>query len=368
MKFIKGLFVFFLLIIIVGGVGFLGYSMFFSGMLGSGMNMSTDTTQNNSEDNNDNGNNNDNMNMTETSNATSNTEQPAAIPNPQDAKNREKLSKAIDLINGALEQITLDPYSNTTVSDSSMKMNKMQATQGMGTINIYPSDNSSVNIVPESETQDTNNTKSTMAGMNMGDSTMDTQDTNYVYDQAKFQQLHSGIYTIAQGILAINELSDELLQQSMTLEKQPFTYKTYVLRYNNALSNETDLEEAMALLGSASVLINVNPYASDSGYSYDTDSLKLLHEGVYKFAQGMAMLKSLKEDFVSQMSSSSMSAQDLVYNSGQMNMSTSEISLFSNINLSTILNIVLVVLMIGLIIGILGSIMRLFKHKPQGSD
>jgi len=364
MRFIKGLFVFFLIIVIVGGVGFLAYSMYFGNMFGSGMNMSTDTTQNTSTDNNTNNNSNDNMSGM--NNTTNDTEQIAAIPNPQDAKNREKLNEATKLINDALDQITIDPYSNTTVSDnSSMQMNSTQPSQGKGTINIYPSDNSSVNIMPDNDTQNSDTSQSTMAGMNMGNSTQDTQNNNYVYDQAKLQQLHSGIYTIAQGILAVDELNDGLLDQSMTLEQQPFTYQTYVLRYNNALKNETDLENAMTLLDSASVLINVNPYASDSGYSYDSDSMKQLHEGVYKFAQGMAILQSLKEDFVGQMSSASMNAQNAVYNSGQMNMSSSGSSLFGNISFSTIINMVLYILIFGLIIGILGAVLNLFNRKPQ---
>lgn len=376
MKFLKGLLVFLLLIIIIGGVGFLAYNLYFNNMtFDMGMNMSSDTTGNNTSDNSANqstdnntteNNTNDTMDMSGMNNATGNMNQTAAIPNPQYAKNREKLSEAIVMINQALDQITLDPYSKATVSDnSSMQMNKSQSSQGTGTINIYPSDNSSVNILPDTTNQDANTTQSDMAGMNMNDVMQDTADNKYVYDQSKLQQLHSGIYTIAQGILAINELNDSLLEQSMALEQQPFTYQTYVLRYNNSLTNERDLENAMTLLNSASVLINVNPYASDSGYSYDMDSLKQLHEGVYKFAQGMAILESLKEDFISQMSAASMSAQNLVTNTTQMNMSSSDTGIFNNLSLNTIFNIIIVVMIIGLIIGLLGSILSLFKHKPQ---
>lgn len=369
MKFIKGLVVFLLIIIIVGGVGFLAYNLYFGNMmLGNGMNMSSDnsedTTSNDTGDSKD-----ESMNMSDMEMSSDNMNQTAAIPNPQDAKNREKLNEAITLINKALDQITIDPYSNATVSDkSSMQMNSNMSSQGTGTINIYPSGNSSVNITPNDSTQETDTSKTTMAGMNMDDSTQDTENTNYVYDQVKLQQLHSGIYTIAQGTLAIEELNDSLLGQSMILEQQPFTYQTYVLRYNNALQNKADLEKVMSLLDSASILINVNPYASDNGYTIDSDSVKQLHEGVYNFAQGMAILESLEQDFINQMSSASVSAQNTVYNMGQMDMGSSSTSVFGGLSISTIFNIILIVLIVGLIIGILGSILKLFKYKTPAID
>lgn len=371
MKFIKGLVVFLLITVIVGGVGFLAYNLYFGNMmLGNGMNMSSDNSEDNAS--NDTGDSNDeSMNMSDKDMSSDNMNQTTAIPNPQDAKNREKLNEAITIINKALDQITIDPYSNATVSEnSSMQMNSNMTSQGTGTINIYPSDNSSVNITPNDSTQETDTTQTNtsptaMSGMNMGDSKQDAEDTNYVYDQVKLQQLHSGIYTIAQGISAIEGLNDNLLGQSMILEEQPFTYQTYVLRYNNALKNQSELEKAMSLLDSASILINVNPYASDSGYTIDSDSMKQLHEGVYKFAQGMAILESLKQDFVNQMSAASMSAQNTIYNMGQLDMGSNSSSIFGGFSTSTIFNIILIVLIIGLIIGILGSILNLFKHKSH---
>lgn len=371
MKFIKGLVVFLLITVIVGGVGFLAYNLYFGNMmLGNGMNMSSDNSEDNAS--NDTGDSNDeSMNMSDKDMSSDNMNQTTAIPNPQDAKNREKLNDAITIINKALDQITIDPYSNATVSEnSSMQMNSNMTSQGTGTINIYPSDNSSVNITPNDSTQETDTTQTNtsptaMSGMNMGDSKQGTEDTNYVYDQVKLQQLHSGIYTIAQGISAIEGLNDSLLGQSMILEEQPFTYQTYVLRYNNALKNQSELEKAMSLLDSASILINVNPYASDSGYTIDSDSMKQLHEGVYKFAQGMAILESLKQDFVNQMSAASMSAQNTIYSIGQMDMGNNSSSVFGGLSISTIFNIILIVLIIGLIIGILGSILNLFKHKSH---
>lgn len=368
MKFIKGLLIFFLLVIIVGGVSFLAYSIYSGNMpFGGNMNMSSTNTQDNSSNINKNNNSSDKMDMSDMNNSSDNN-QTVAIPNPQDAKNIEKFTEAVSLINKALEQITIDPYANATVSNSS-SMNNNQMTQGTGTINIYPSGNSSVNLTPNSTTQDTKGAKSTRSGMNITDNEQNSQNTNYVYDQIKLQQLHAGIYTIAQGVLELNELNDSLLNQSMALEQQPLTYQTYVLRYNKISKNKTDLDNVIKLLDSASVLINVNPYASDYGYEIDRDSMKQLNEGVYKYAQGMALLQSLKKDLVSQMADASQNAQSMIYNSGMSNMNMGGISSFiGNISVNSIFNIILGILIIGLIIGILGSVLSLFKNKPQNNS
>lgn len=378
MKFLKGLITFLLIIIIVGGVGFLAYNLYVGNlMLGNGMNMSSDNmggtannTANNATNNTTNDTNNDNnSNMSNMDMSTGNTDQPVAIPNPEDSKNREKLNDAITLINKAMDQITIDPYSQATVSDGSdMQMNGSTAKQGTGTINIYPSDNSSINIIPNEAPQDTAVSQPAMVGMNMEDNTKDQGKTNHVYDQMKLQQLHSGIYTIAQGLAAIEALNENLLGQSMTLETQPFTYQTYVARYNNALKNKAELENVMSLLDSASILINVNPYASDYGFTIDSDSMNQLHEGVYKFAQGMAILESLNQDFINQMTSASMNAQNSVSLMGQMNMGGSSSGLLGGFSISSIFNIILIVLIIGLIVGILGAILNLFKHKAPANS
>lgn len=372
MRFLKGLVVFLLLAIIIGGIGFLGYNIYMGNIDGSmfGMNMSSNNKQDTT--------NSDGMNMNGTS---EDMNQAEAVPNPMDAQNREKMSNALDMINEALDLITIDPYSNATVpdADNSMQMNTTQGltSQGTGTINIYPSGNSSVNITPGSGTGAndsgvTAGSQSTMGNMNngtMNNTGGNTAGTNHVYDQTKLQQLHKGIYTIAKGILAINQLNDNLMNQSMALEQKPYTYQTYVTRYNIALRNQADLEDAMAMLDNASILINVNPYAADSGYSYNNANMKQLHDGIFKFAQGMAILESLDRDFKTQMVSASNNAQNMIYSSSQMNMSSSTgFNLFGNLNFSTILNTIIVILLIGLIIGIIGAFLNLFKNRSKISD
>jgi len=366
MRFLKGLLAFFLIIIIVGGVAFVGWNIYVDYQFNNSMNMTSDNTKDNT--------NKEETDMSNMNNTAENTEQNASIPNPMDAHNREKMSRAIDLIDEAVELITIDPYSNATVPDSKdpmqMNDNQGQTSQVTGTINIYPNDNSTVNLTPSNDTATTDTGMSTGTKSTMDNMDADTsQSNNFVYDQAKLQQLHSGIYTLAQGILAINELSDNLLNQSMKIEQTPFTYQTYVVRYSSALQNKTELENAMNMLGKASILINVNPYAPENGYTYNNDYMKQLHEGIYKYAQGMALLESLGEDFTNQMTTASMSAQNLVYSSNQMDMSSSiGTNLFGNINMSTIFNVIIIILVIGLIVGVLGAVSNLFKNKARAND
>jgi uncharacterized membrane protein len=64
------------------------------------------------------------------------------------------------------------------------------------------------------------------------------------------------------------------------------------------------------------------------------------------------------------MTTASVNAQNLVNNMGGMNMGSGT-GLFGNLSLSTIFNIIIIVLILGLILGILGAIANLFKQKPQ---
>jgi hypothetical protein len=354
MKFLKGLLIVFLFVIIVGGVGFLGYQIYTGNINGMDMSSDTDTSSDNQ----------DRMGMdmsTETK----------AIPNPYLAQNREKLSDAIASINKAVELITIDPYSKATVPDmnSMSDMSDNMGDMDSKDINIYQSGNSSVSITSEEEEAENADTTTDMEEA-MGTMDMETdKGDNYVYDQSKLEQLHNGIYCMAQGILTVNDLGNDLLNQSMQLEEYPLTYQSYVTRYNVSIQNRMKLEEAINLLSQASVLVNVNPYASSNGYSVDGEKMLQIHEGIYDLAQGMAGLNSLLNDFNNQMYEASISAQNAVYSNSTtstMDMSSNIFTdLFDNISISTVVNILIIILVIGLVIGIFGMITSVFKSNKN---
>lgn len=363
MKFLKVLFTLLIVLIIVSGLFYVFYPSFFNNMYLFQSDVAQDTQM---DTNNQGSMNMSGMDGTQGNNVQVNNAQSTTLPNPFTAKNREKMTLALNLINQALELITIDPYSQSTMpsSDMTMDMDSMQTSQGTGTINIYPDGNSSVNISREDNTTDATSVAG-MTDQDMGN--MDMEDRqNFVFDQGKLQQLHSGIFTMAQGVLAVNELNDDLLEQSMQLEVNPLTYQTYVTRYNVASQNLTKLENAIEKLSQASVLINVNPYGSPNGYAYNTDSMRQLHEGIYKLAQGMATLNSLKDDFYAQMSNSAMQAQNQAYNYNQMDYSHNiGQGLFANINMPTVLNLIIIVLVVGLILGIIGAILSMFNKNNR---
>lgn len=283
-------------------------------------------------------------------------------------QNKDKLNQAIGTINQAIELITIDPYSKTTIStmqNGNMQMGGTQPSQG--TINIYPSGNSSVNIAPNGNNSPNNAAPST--NTNMGAMT-EQKNSNYVYDQGKLQQLHNGIYTLAQGIMAINQLNDDLSVQSAMVESNPPDYQTYVMRYNTALQNKTKLNNAIGMINQANTLVNVNPYASANGYQIDLQAMQQLHQGVYKLAQGMTMVSRLNEDFTNQMAQAAQKAQNISNNSSMTGMTMSGTGLFDSINLTTVFNIILIVMVVGLIIGIFGAIVSLFKKRSinKGND
>jgi hypothetical protein len=379
LKFLKGLVVFLLIIVIIGGVGYIGWTMFFMpnshfNMGGSGMgnipgvNNSQQNAQTPANQTNSTGmsgmagmqgnQNNAGQNSTGQSSSVQN------IPmNTLAIQNKDKLSQAMGTINQAIDLITIDPYSRITVPDTTMLPGSTQSqpNQPNGTVNVYPGGNSTVNVTPPTGNKNPN--KSTPPANNNTAAIIDQQNANYVYDQGKLQQLNNGIFTLAQGIMLVNQLSDDLTIQSSTVEVNPQTYQTYIGRYNTALQNKTKTNNAISMINQAFTLVNVNPYGSVNGYQINIPEMQKLHQGVYKLAQGMTMLKSLNDDFTVQMAQAAFNAQRLA-TTGTSNSMTGMNMNGNGLNLTTIFNIVLIVMVVGLVLGVFGAIISMFRYKP----
>lgn len=375
MKFLKGLVVFLLIAIIVGGLGYIGWTMFFMpnshfnlGNLGMGNMSGMNTQQNTQTPSAQTGNSGQMPGMSgmqgnQSSSGQSNSNQNNPL-NTLAIQNKDKLNQAIGTINQAIDLITIDPYSRITVPNMTMPQGNMQGQQNQqgGTVNVYPGGNSTVNVTPPAGNNTPNN--STPAANNNPAAMIEQQNANYVYDQGKLQQLNNGIYTLAQGIMLVNQLGDDLTIQSSTVEVNPQTYQTYIIRYNTALLNKTKINNAISMINQAFTLVNINPYGSINGYQINIPEMQKLHQGVYKLAQGMTMLKGLNDDFTVQMAQAAYNAQRLTSSTGTSG--TAGMNMTSNgINLTTIFNIVLVVMVVGLVLGVFGAIISMFRYKPR---
>lgn len=254
------------------------------------------------------------------------------------AENKDKLTKIISTINDAINQITIDPYSRVTLPGTVTPNTNTQQPQGNTTVNIYPNANNTPSNTPGQPAANTN----VSAG-------------NYVYDQVKLEKLHNGIFKLSQGMMLLSGLNDDLTMQASNAESGS-NYEIYVLRYNVALQNKIKLSTALNMINDGSALINVNPYASSAGYQYNTQSMQQLHNGIYKLAQGMLEGSKLNEEFTNEMAQASV----MVNNSNSMmNMNTT--SRFGN--LTSIFSTILIIMIVGLFIGLFGSMMRILRSK-----
>ena len=376
MKFLRGLLATFLILVIIGGIGYIGYSYFYMDMDNNNTNISSNTTNNNQNSgmsgmsgmgNNQNQQQSGTMDMSGNSGMSgmgnNQNQQQKATSNINSlniiaVENRNRLNEAVNKINEALDLITIDPYSKTTIPSNGTMQNKPQQNTGSGTINIYPSGNSSLNIMP-------NDTAGNVPDQNMNS----TPANNYVYDQGKLQQLHNGIFALAQGVSTLDALNNDLLTQSSPYNANLSDYQALMLQYYNALQNKAKLDNAISMINQATALINVNPYASQNGYAFNADAMGQLNRGVYALAQGMASLNELSQNFIKQMSDATTGVYSLTNGSSVMDMSNGMSSGFwGNVSTVTIINIVLVLFVIGLFAGIIGAVFNLFKprNNPRG--
>lgn len=378
MKFIRALFVFILVVIIIGGIGYTALSLYYgpnyvANLLpwnyNQGMNMTDPNMQNGT---NTQGGISGHGSMTNDTN-NSNT----MTFNAMVLQNRETLMEIQSMVNEALDLITMDPYSRVTVPKSMNGDMQMPQTQnGTGTINIYPNGTTSMNITPPATGGGTAATGAagntgTAAMPNMpgmtNNGTMDmAPGSNYVYDQAKLEQLHRGIIKLAQGTMYLTQLNDELTIQASTLNTNNGSYQTYMNLYSQTIKNKSKLSNAIASINQASELVNVNPYGSSNGYQYNAQYMDQMHRGIFTLAQAMVLANDLNEDMTGQMVQAITGAQNTIYNNNMgtmtgMNTTSGWANIFSPSSISVIFNVILIVMIIVLIISVFGAIGQMLK-------
>ena len=394
-KFFKGLLVFVLIAIIVGGLGYVGYSYYF---LNNNSNMSMDmsmysndiTNTNNSSTNNT-GSMQDGMQMQQGSMTMQDQQgNTMVVDTVKDIlSNKQSLDNAIAAFKDSLSSLTLDPYSvseglNNISNGTSPtgSMNGMQMPSGttmpsatIPTNTTAPIDTSAnnvngsttINILPES-----NNTADIQANSVLD---MSMKDMGSSYDVSKMEQLHTGLYKLSVGMQLLEQLNNKLLAQAEAVRtantKNPIEY--YSNLYTQVFQNKSKLNQALNYINEASNIVNINPYVSNNGLVYDKDRMLSIHQSVFKMAKGVALTTELNDELVNQAIDASVDAQNALNNSNMnamtnnMNQSnmTSQNGILGNLSLPSIFNILIIVFVALFVFGLLGVISSLFKTPQQ---
>lgn len=307
----------FLVLVIIGGLGYVGWTLLLPGIMGHTQNQQ-DNMQNPMHNMNMNGTQGANQNKNQDMHGMQMPQAPTQVKSAIALRNMENLGSSLTLINQAIDLITIDPYSRTTVPNPDLyRWMRRQQAPSPG-INIFPNGNSSVNVYPK----DAQTTGNPDAGSGMPGN--DNTNTNYVFDQNKLHQLHQKIFLLAQGVISVQDLRDDLSFQASQLETSPPDYATLVQRYNQAYSNKMKLDASLRIFQDAFGLINLNPYAPPEGYQFNIQNMDSLHQGIYKLSQGLTQLSRLDKDFEAQMNDAAVQAQMLgsmgnMGNMGDMN-------------------------------------------------
>lgn len=350
-KFLRGLLAILLVLVIAGGLGYIGYSYYYLNP-GSMATSNVQATQ-------------DQQNMQHgTTSGQDQTMNASELEGVRVAMaNKESLDAAIAALDEAMTYMTLDPYSPEKV-DNMSGMNEAQTpqtatanttVQGSTTINMYPSTNS---------TQQSNTTKMTMSDMGT------------VYDPAKMEQLHTGLYKLSVGMQLLGQLSNDLSTQAelAAIDMQnPTQY--YSNQYVRLLQNKSKLSNSLTYINEASSLVNINPYVSEKGLVYDKDRMKKIHESIVKMAQGVVALNKLSDDMTMQSVNIASAAQNFTNNAHTAaNMNSTDTSsgilngLFSNMNVSTVINIILILFVTMFVLGLFGFIFSLLKTTTRNMN
>ncbi|MCX7922267.1 MAG: hypothetical protein N3B21_09695 [Clostridia bacterium] len=392
MKFLKNFLAFILILIIIGGAGYIGYSFLFANHSGHGT--TTSQTESSSQASGDTKNTVQEQQSGQHSTTSSqahntdsqqqNNNQISMVQSNIALQNKEKLGKSVAALNEALRLMTIDPYAPT--SNTQQDMGNMQSQHGAAQPANTPAaqtnqqtgntpataaqgNTTTVNIYPAN--QNTNNAQTNTMAQS---STMQNMGT--YYDPTKMEQLHTGLYKISVGMALLDQLNTELVNQAEYASENvqnPAQY--YTNRYNLTVQNKNKLGQALTYINEAANLVNINPYISANGLVYDKERMNQIHQSVFKLAESVAALNQLNDDFTKQAVVLSNTAQNYI-NSANMNSQSAAHSnqsaltgifggLFDNLSMSNIVNIVLVIFIVGLIIGIFGFIFSLLKPPAQ---
>ncbi len=414
-KFINGFLVFVLLIVIFGGLGYIGYSYLNPDLSHAGMgnntaqaeqsvqpaNTNTNAAQNQpgSQDgtasNTQQGMQHGTANSGQNSNAQQNVNGQPGLSAATEItalaiKNKDNLDGAIAALKEAVELMTLDPYAVSEAAvasnDSNMSMPDMSGmtgqngaqaagaalpgiqpgatqipgVQGNTTINIFPQNSNTTMAQPDSSTMST------------------TMDMGTKYDPAKMEQLHSGLYKLAVGMQLLDQLKNEFIMQAENASVNvlnPAQY--YANQYTLTLQSKNKLSQALNYINESANLVNLNPYISQNGLVYDKERMGKIHQSIYKLANGVAALNLLGDSLTKQAILTANTAQTYINSvntaaadASVMNHATAPSAglygnLFSNLNLQSVISIVLVIFVTIFILGILGYVFSLLKTSPS---
>ncbi|HWR42799.1 hypothetical protein [Sporomusa sp.] len=266
------------------------------------------------------------------------------------SQNKDKLTQATTILNQAMELITTDPYSQITLPSRTTT-----PAGTAGSINVPSREGVTININPGEKRAD--------FPSNAG---------NIVYDQTKLEQLHNGIFKFSQAMMLLNELNNDLTDQSVMPEASPPATETYVGRYNLTQQNRAKLVQANRLLQEALAMVNVNPYAPSEGYVYNTQKMQQLHQGISELARSTLILSRLSDDFNQQMAQIAYEARAVRAQMSSASMAgmtgtAMQHGAMSGGDYSWVFKIALIVIVFGMVLGALVLIRKFasdFKATP----
>lgn len=380
MRFFKGVLVFFLILIIVGGLGYIGYNTYINY---SGYNASNTTDVNGhqtSQQKDTDKNKVQNHSGTQDSGSSHQNANTVGLYQANIIlQYKESLNKSLTTLNEAIRLMTVDPYAPGSNSKGMADMpmqestqsgtvsDQQENTQADSTAQAQGGNSTIINIYPQNGTSPSEQANAS----NQNNMTMQNMGT--LYDANKMEQLHNGLYKMSLGMALLNQLQNQLANQadSASIGTQDLV-AYYTNQYNLTVQNKSKLTQALNYINEAANLVNINPYVSSDGLVYDKERMNQIHQSVFKLAEGVASLNLIADDFTRQSVALSSTVQSYIYNNtlnNQMNHTTASSGmfegLFDNVSVQTIVNVILVIFIMGLIFGILGFVFSLFKPAKK---
>ncbi|AIQ14406.1 hypothetical protein [Paenibacillus durus] len=190
-----------------------------------------------------------------------------------------------------------------------------------------------------------------------------------VQHPVQVQNNQRGIYILSESVYLLNQLDQTLKSQTGLTESASPTYQTYVNRYNLLVQSRTTLNNVYVKLNDAKDLFLSNAAGPAAAYNEPGD-IQQANKAIYQMAQTVMEMDSLNRWVDNEMEQTVVQARNLSATEASNAASQSQSSGFSikGIQIPGLMTSIAVLFIVLLAVGIIGMIRSLVVPRPEPAN
>ncbi|WP_025688795.1 hypothetical protein [Paenibacillus zanthoxyli] len=191
-----------------------------------------------------------------------------------------------------------------------------------------------------------------------------------VQHPVQVQNNQKGIYILSESVYLLNQLDQTLKSQTGSTESASPTYQTYVNRYNLLVQSRTTLNSVYLKLNDAKDLFLSNVSGAQAAAYSGLSDIQQANKAIYQMAQTVMEMDSLNRWVNNEMEQTVVQARNLSAGEASNAVSQSQSNGFSikGIQVPGLMTLIAVFFIVLLAVGIIGMIRSLAVPRPEPAN